>query len=93
MLQKTMAEGKFSLKVALNWSIHAKNSLCNVHGFSPFQLAIGYTPALPSVLNNKLPALEEHTVSEYLERNLRAMSSARKAFVEAENSDRIWRAL
>ena len=93
MLNKTMSEGKFSLKVALNWSIHAKNSLCNVHGFSPFQLAIGYTPALPSVLNNKLPALEERTVSEYLEKNLRAMASARKAFVEAENSERIRRAL
>ena len=93
MLRKTMAEGRFSLKMALNWVVHAKNSLSNVNGFSPYQLAIGYTPVLPSVLHDKLPALEEPIASELLSRNLQAMSSARKAFVEAENSNRIRRAL
>ena len=46
MLTKTYAEGKRSLKLALNWPNHAKNSLVIVHGFAQYQLAIGYTPSL-----------------------------------------------
>ena len=41
---KTMADVNCSMDIALNWAVHSKNSLSNVHGFSPYQLAIGYTP-------------------------------------------------
>ena len=93
MLTKTYAEGKCSLKLALNWAIHAKNSLANVHGFAPYQLAIGYTPSLPSVMVSKPPALEDPSTSEVLVNNLKAMAAARKAFIESENSEKIRRAL
>ena len=91
--QKTMAESKCSKKTALCWAIHSKNSLANVHGFSPYQLAIGYTPNLPNVLSNKLPANEDFSTSGYLSEILQSMSAARKAFIQSENSERIKRAL
>ena len=62
MVLKTMADG-ISLDVALQWSIHAKNSLANVNGFSPYQLAIGYTPVIPNVLSSRPPALESSVES------------------------------
>ena len=93
MLMKTRAEGNCSLPVALMWAIHAKNSIGNVHGFSPYQLAIGYTPELPNVLTNKLPANEVSPPSELVATNLKAIAAARKAFIESESCEKIKRAL
>ena len=92
MLNKITAEGKCNEETALCWSINAKNSLSNVHGFSPYQIALGFTPNLPCVLNNKPPALEQST-SEIVSSNLSTISAARKAFIEAESCERIRRAL
>ena len=89
MLQKTVEDG-ISFKVTLNWSIHAKNSLANVHGFSPYQLALGYTPNLPSVITRKILALENNndiSSNNIIAKHLSAMSYARKAFIENENSE------
>ena len=93
ILRKVMAEGKTDLETALAWTINAKNSLSNVHGFSPAQLAIGSSPQLPNVFNDKLPALEPLTGEDIITKNLKCMREARKAFIEAENSERIKRAL
>ena len=93
MLLKTLAEKRCSLDMALHWVVHAKNSLANVHGFAPYQLAMGYTPQLPSVLHDKPPAFESASDSELVNRHLNAMAAARKAFIEAESSQRIKRAL
>ena len=92
MLSKTWEEGQCDEGTALCWAIHAKNSLSNVHGFSPYQIAIGYTPKLPCVLFDDPPALESST-SEIVTRNLQGIASARKAFIEAESSEKIRRAL
>ena len=95
MVEKTMAECVMPMETALNWAVHAKNSLSNVHGFSPYQLAIGYTPKLPSVMENKPPAMEpcDSSVSSTIREHLTAMGAARRAFVECENSEKIKRAL
>ena len=96
MVEKTMAESGIPYEVALNWAVHAKNSLSNVHGFTPYQLAIGYTPKLPSIFDNKLPAMEsvnDPTMSDVIKNHLIGMGAARKAFVECENSEKIKRAL
>ena len=92
MLSKIQAENRCSLEMALCWAIHAKNSLANVHGFSPYQIAIGYTPNLPNVLDKKLPAMETST-NEVVLKNLQIIAAARKAFIEAESSEKIKRAL
>ena len=92
MLQKILEEQNCSLPTALCWAIHAKNSLSNVHGFSPYQIAIGRTPQIPSVLSNEPPALDSPENPIVL-RNLHTMEAARSAFVKAESSEKIRRAL
>ena len=90
---KIMNEVKCDLSVALSWAVSAKNSLQNVHGFSPNQLVFGRNPNFPSVMHDKLPALEGKTTSEVVSDNLNAMHSARKAFIASEASEKIRRAL
>ena len=92
MLDKIIEERQCDLEIALCWAIHAKNSLSNVHGFSPYQIAIGYTPKMPCVLEASPPALET-TSNDIVLRNLKAIESSRKAFIEAESKEKIKRAL
>ena len=54
---------------------------------------VGVNPNLPSVLVNKAPGLEGTTISEVFAEYLNALYSARKAFIQAESSGRIRRAL
>ncbi len=67
--------------------------MLNVHGYSPYQLVFGQNPNLPSVLVDKLPALEGTTVSAKVGEHISALHASRKAFTEAESSERIRRAL
>lgn len=90
---KIMNDVKCDLSVALSWAVSAKNSLQNVHGFSPNQLVFGRNPNFPSVMHDQLPALEGKTTSEVVSDNLNAMHSARKAFIASEASEKIRRAL
>ena len=93
MLYKTLEDKNISIETALAWAIQAKNSLANVHGFSPAQLAIGYNPQVPTVLTSQLPALEDRSTTDVISENLNAMRLAREAFIRAESSERIKRAL
>ena len=78
---------------ALSWALMAKNSMCNSDGFSPYQLVFGRNPNLPSVYNDKPPALEGITNSEMIGAHIMAMYTARKAFAEAECSTKIRKAI
>ncbi|XP_037793904.1 uncharacterized protein LOC119589356 [Penaeus monodon] len=94
MVVKIMAEQpKLSLKVALAWAVHAKNCLQMTGGFSPYQLVYGRNPKLPCTMSDELPALEGTTSSEMVAKHINASHSARKAFIAAETSERIQRAL
>ena len=44
MLNKVIEDTECDISVALTWCLNAKNLLKNVHGFSPYQLAIGHNP-------------------------------------------------
>ena len=66
MLNKALEENHFSLDIALAWCLNAKNTLQNVHGFSPFQLAIGENLSLPCTFTDKLPALLLNNISRYM---------------------------
>ncbi len=83
IILKVKRENGCDWHTALDWALMAKNSMLNVHGYSPYQLVFGQNPNLPSVLVHKLPALEGTTVS----------AKVGKAFTEAESSERIRRAL
>ena len=90
---KIMQDIHCSVEVALCWAINAKNSLQNIHGFSPYQLVFGKNPNLPSVLNNKLPALEGVSQSHLVADLLNALHSARREFMMLENSEKLRRAM
>ena len=87
MLNRLLEEHNIELQVALAWSCAAKNALANVYGYSPNQLLYGHNPNFPSALNNELPALESNTNSEIIFNNMKAMATAREAFIKAESSN------
>ena len=94
MVTKILEEVSCSLDVAVTWANSARNSLQTVHGFSPAQLVFGFTPMLPSVQNDRPPALSmESAYSEIVQQNLEVMRKARIAYVQAESSERIRREL
>ena len=93
ILDRILGDSKCNFDIALAWAVNAKNSLTNIHGFSAYQLAIGYTPILPNNFNSKLPALTSEHANNLIYENLNFMHNARKAYLEAESSERIKRAL
>ena len=95
MLGKIKDDVGCTTKVALCWAVQAKNSMSNVHGFSPMQLVLGFNPRIPGLTDGEinLGQIEGQTSSEIVANNLNAMHEARKAFLEAQSSDRLKRAL
>ena len=73
-------------RMALCWSLNAKNSLENCYGFTPFQLHIGRTPMMPSTTRGGPPSFENVTKSENFAAHLNAMHAARTEFIKAESS-------
>ena len=93
MVDKLIDSQNCSLEMALAWAVNAKNSMSNVFGYSPHQLVFGANPKVPSILTDKTPALEGVTSTQIVADHLNALTVARKAFVEAESSGKIKRAL
>ena len=90
---KTVCDAKCEPKIALAWAVSAKNALQNNDGFCPNQLVFGRNVNFPSVLVDKLPALESSTASDVVRNNMNAMHVSRQKFIEAESSEKIRRAL
>lgn len=94
MIEKLLEDDpNMPLEIALSSALNAKNSLAMWNGFSSYQLVYGQNPNIPSVLVDNPPALEGRTTSEVFAKNLNALHSARSAFIEAETSEKIRRAL
>ena len=93
MLDKVLNDTNCSFNIALYWCVNAKNSLHNAHGFTPYQLAIGTNPRLPSLMDDKPPALSGKPATQLMRENLEALHKAREAFIASEHSERIRRAL
>ena len=93
MLDRTLEDNKIDLELALAWFINAKNSLANVHGISPFQLALCQNLHLPSTFVDKLPALTPVATSKILADNLTVLHKAHEAFIQSESSEKLRRAL
>ena len=58
ILQKTMAESRNSYDITLKWAVHDNNYLSKAHRFAPYQIITGYTPKLPSGLDNRQHFME-----------------------------------
>ena len=94
MINAILEEQKCNIDIAIAWACNAKNSLNNVFGFSPYQLVFGKNPTVPSILEyQNLPSLNSHTSSQIVAENLQAMHTARKKFIEMENSEKLKRVL
>ena len=93
MLNKVLDGTQCHPDLAVSWCINAKNSLHSVHGFSPYQLAIGKNPKLASVLNEKAPALTRQPISKIVSNNLDAIQKSREDFILSENSEKIRQAI
>ena len=93
IMKKVKAERDCDWETALRWALIAKNCLSNVLGYSAYQLVFGRNPNLPSTLTDRLPSLEGTTMSETVGKHLNTMFATRQAFLEAECSERLRRAL
>lgn len=81
-------------EIALAWATNAKNSLNNSFGFSPYTLVFGRTPSIPGLSNIKMiTSLNQTTVSRILLDHLNCMYQSRSAFLRANNSEKVKRAL
>lgn len=84
-----------TLQELLDHACFAKNCLA-MHGCaSPFQLATGSQPRLPSVLSDDMPAMQEgHLPTEVdLAKTVAMLAASRAAFATAEASQSVRRAL
>lgn len=103
MLNKLTAEKEVSIEIALAWAVSAKNALTNIYGYSPNQLLFGTNPNLPNILNSNLPAIEEFkrradidqevSSTDSMLNKLQCIASARKAFISAESSGKLSKAI
>ena len=95
MIDSTMGDTGCSLETAISWSVNAKNTLTNVQGFSPSQLVFGYNPSNSSLLDErlKLSTLKTETTSKLVADMINARDTARKKFVQLENTSTIKKAL
>ena len=77
----TILEESNNTDIAVVWAINAKNSLTNVHGFSPYQLAIGQNHILSCAATSKPLVLTHTPTSKILEENLRYLHKSRQAII------------
>ena len=93
-VEKIMDDLKCDLiSLAVASAVSAKNTLHNVHGFSPNHLVFEKNPNFPTVESNKAPALEGKTASEIVVYNLNTMQAACQAFAKSESAEKLRRAL
>ena len=93
MLDKILHDNNCDFDLAVAWVGNAKNFLSNIHGFSPYQLAIGTNPKLPSLHTAKASAITTTPTNKIITRNLQALHKAREAFIASETSEKLKRAL
>ena len=92
MLEKLEYDNpKIPFNDLLSWACTMKNAMGMFAGYSPYQIVFGKNPVLPGFEVHP-PALNE-IKGDMLLRHLKAQSEAKKAFVEADTSEKIRRAL
>ena len=92
MLDKILHDNNCDFGLAVAWAVNPKNSLSNIHGFSPYQLAIGTNPKLPSLHTAIAPGITTTSRNKIITRNLQALHKAREAFIASENYEKLKRA-
>lgn len=80
-------------KIALAWSLPAKNAFKNVYGFSLNQLAFGHSTNLLVLNESSLATVEGKASSQIIADHLNSLNAARKSHVENEALRKMTRAL
>ena len=78
---------------ALEYALFAKNIEPNNKGFSAFQIVYGTNPTIPGIINSTPASLSTRFESEDVRKHIEKIDLAREAFREADNNERIKRAL
>ena len=81
------------LPKALYCIINVKNALQMWSVFSSYQLMFDKNSNIPPTLTDNPPALEGTTINHSFAKQIHAIHSARSAFIEAESSEKVRRAL
>ena len=94
MLKKMMSENyDIPVDMALQYAVAVKNNFMFVDGFTPVQLMFGRAPRMPLTTDDNLPALEGVSSSKIIADNLNALAAAKEAFIKAEISGKLRKAL
>ena len=95
MIEKMMTgDEELTVSRALRGALFAKNSLTTVNGFSPLQLVTGRQPRIPGAAHDNMdPANSLQTDHKLTHERITDIFGYRKAFIEAENSNRLKRSL
>lgn len=93
MLDKVLHESNCYFDLALAWTIHAKNSLSNIHGSSPYELSIGTNRKLPSLHLSEAPVITSTLTNKTIIKKLEGLHQAIATFIASENSEKVRRAL
>ena len=80
-------------QIALAWSINAHNTLRNMKGFTPTQIAFGRNPKIPSIYSDTPASMEEVEMSKQVSDHLHGMILSREMFIQAEADQTIKNAL
>ena len=93
MLDKTLEDHNTDFELALAWCVNTKNSLANVHGFSPSQFALGQNRKLRSIFHDKPSALSPINTRKILTDNLLLVHKTRQAYIASKSSEKMRRTL
>ena len=80
-------------KDALDYALNAKNAETNNKGFSAYQIVYGANPKLPGITNSTPASLEIEYTNNDIKKHLMRTNLAILAFIEADNNERLKRAL
>ena len=79
---------------ALAKAVYAKNTMLNVHGYSPSQILTGKQPRIPGACNDNLPPADNTEVnSKSVQDSINGIQKARQAFAQVDNSNRLRKAM
>ena len=81
------------INVLVSYAVFAKNCLVDNRGFTPHQRVYGHSPNIPSILSDNVCSSNTEYESNAVRTHLNLLHDTRQAYVSAESSDRIKRAL
>ena len=77
----------------LGMCVYSHNNLLNTYGFTPSQIAFGFMPKSLELTSSSPPSWDTEGVSSYISSRLQAIHRAREAYLEAQSSEKVTRAL